>query len=381
MMDSHLSRPSSPPSPDPAALASEFLDRGIEAFDQNERAMAWGWLHKALSVSKSTKDPKGLAAAGWRLSLLKAQQGEVDEAIALCRTAHQAAESVWSRQDMAQSAHLLGNLLCQSGDQEDGMRMLHSAVDLFGELNDVEGQLRAWRTIGGILRKRGSYYEAIEAWKRCLVVYNQRGDLNDQARLHSAIARSWMRIGDNGQTITHALASLGRHRHLESDRIDGDLKLLTKLRRRMGGDAFTAGVSQHLDPEGVGMVIGMVAQYDARKARQRAARALAEATSDLSEAEQGLISAAPASVAVPDTAARPTPPSVTDPVAEIASELKARDGLYGDTLDTWEDTFWDSRRARLPQQPWQIWVLAGFGTVIGVMTVMVILSVGTLIFR
>lgn len=343
--------------------------------------MAWGWLHKALSVSKSTKDQKGLAAAGWRLSLLKAQQGEVEEAIALCRTAHQAAESVWSRQDMAQSAHLLGNLLCQSGDQEDGMRMLHSAVDLFGELNDVEGQLRAWRTIGGILRKRGSYYEAIEAWKRCLVVYNQRGDLNDQARLHSAIARSWMRIGDTGQTITHALASLGRHRHLESDRVDGDLKLLTKLRRRMGGDAFTAGVSRHLDPEGVGMVIGMVAQYDARKARQRAARALAEATSDLSEAEQGLISAAPAAVAVPDTPARPTPPSVSDPIAEIASDLKARDGLYGDTLDTWEDTFWDSRRARLPQQPWQIWVLAGFGTVIGVMTVMVILSVGTLIFR
>ena len=156
-MDPHLTRPSSPPSPDPAALASEFLDRGIEAFDQNERAMAWGWLHKALSVSKSTKDQKGLAAAGWRLSLLKAQQGEVEEAIALCRTAHQAAESVWSRQDMAQSAHLLGNLLCQSGDQEDGMRMLHSAVDLFGGLNDVEGQLRAWRTIGGILRKRGTW--------------------------------------------------------------------------------------------------------------------------------------------------------------------------------------------------------------------------------
>ena len=344
--------------------------------------MAWGWLHKALSVSMSTQDQKGLAAAGWRLSLLKAQQGEVEEAISLCRSAHQAAESVWSRQDMAQSAHLLGNLLCQSDEQEEGMRMLHSAVDLFGELNDVEGQLRAWRTIGGILRKRGSYYEAIEAWKRCLVVYNQRGDLADQARLHAAIARSWMRIGDTGETITHALAALGRHRHLESERVSGDLKLLSKLRRRMGGDAFTVGVSQHLDAEGVGVVIGMVAQYDAQLARKRAARALAEATSDLSEAEQDLISASSDSAAAPSPPARPSPPPVvSDPIAEIASELKTRDGLYGDTLDTWEESFWDSQRTRLPQQPWQIWVLAGFGTVIGMMTIMVILSVGALIFR
>ena len=345
--------------------------------------MAWGWLHKAIAISMSTNDQKGLAAAGWRLSLLKAQQGDLEEAIKLCRTAHQAAEASWSRPDMAQSAHLLGNLLCQSGEPEDGLRMLHSAVDLCGELNDVDGQLRAWRSIGGTLRKRGDYFEAIEAWKRCLVVYSQRGNLTEQARLHAAIARSWMRAGDTEQTITHVLAALGRHRHLESTRVESDLKLHAKLRRRMGIEAFTLGVGQHLDAEGLGVVIGMIADYEVRQAQKLAAAALAEATSDLSEAEQALIKEASVETPMQSSAYSNTRPSITlstpDPITGIVADLE---NDHDDSLSSWEDSFWSGEVVRrLPQQPWQIWVLAAFGTVIGMMTVMVILSVGALFFR
>ncbi len=377
-MDSHLHRPSSPPSRDPAALASTFLERGVEAFERNERAMAWGWLHKALAISMSSNDQKGLAAAGWRLSLLKAQQGELEEALKLCRTAYQAAESVWSRVDMAESAYLLGTLLCQANEQEEGLRLLHASVDLCGELHDVEGQLRAWRNIGGILRKRGSYFEAIEAWKRCLVVYGQRGELAEQARLHAVIARSWMRIGDTAQTVTHALAALGRHRHLGSDRLESDLKLLSRLRRRMGTEALSASIGGILDAEGLGVVMAMLDDYDARQARIQRAAALAEATSDLSEADGALLGVpAPAepsgSSDVP--AEGDTQPSITlSSPADVLAD--------SDSLSTWEDNFWETDRTlRLPQQPWQIWVLAGFGTIIGMMTVMVILSVGAMILR
>ena len=55
-----------------------------------------------------------------------------------------------------------------------------------------------------------------------------------------------------------------------------------------------------------------------------------------------------------------------------------------DSLSDWNEDFWEGdvdRRQWFVKQPWQIWVLAGFGTIIGMMTVMVILSVGAMIFR
>jgi tetratricopeptide (TPR) repeat protein len=393
-MDSHLSRPSSPPSRDPAALASTFLERGIQAFDENERAMAWGWLHKALAVSMSSNDQKGLASAGWRLSMLKAQQGEIDEAVVLCRTAYEAAEAVWSRVDMAESAYILGNLLFQTSEQEEGLRMMHSAVDLYGELHDVEGQLRAWRNIGGCLRKRGSYAEAIEAWKRCLVVYGQRGELAGQARLHFAIARCWMRLEDYRQALVHNLAALGRHRHLDSPRLESDLKLLSKLRRRIKDDDVFIGDVRHIvdpantEPENLDVVLSMLSDYEARQARIRAAAALAEATSDLSDAERELVgstqavAAAPAPVRPVEIAPRPSATLSTP--AQVLEDRLLTSLEDSDSLSDWNEDFWEGdvdRRQWFVKQPWQIWVLAGFGTIIGMMTVMVILSVGAMIFR
>lgn len=389
-MDSHLSRPSSPPTRDPAALASTFLDRGIKAFDANERAMAWGWLHKALAVSMASKDQKGLAAAGWRLSMLKAQQGETEEALTLCRSAHEAAQTAWSRVDMAESTYLLGNLLCQSDQQEEGLRMLHSAVDLYGELNDVDGQLRAWRNIGGILRKRGSHLEAIEAWKRCLVVYGQRGELAEQARLHVAIARCWVRLEDYRKALVHNLAALGRHRHLESSRLESDLKLLSKLRRRIADDdVFIDDLRQIVDPRGtepdtLEVVLSMLGDYEARQARIRAVTALAEATSDLSAAERELVGGAPAPVVESELPSEgDTRPSITlsTPAEQLLDGLA--DSLEeSDSLSDWDEDFWEEESGRrLSQQPWQIWVLAGFSAIIAMMTVMVLLSVGAMILR
>lgn len=395
-MDSHLSRPSSPPRRDPAALASTFLERGIQAFDENERAMAWGWLHKALAVSMASNDQKGLASAGWRLSMLKAQQGEIDEAVALCRTAHEAAEAVWSRVDMAESAYILGNLLFQTSQQEEGLRMMHGAVDLYGELHDVEGQLRAWRNIGGCLRKRGSYAEAIEAWKRCLVVYGQRGELAGQARLHFAIARCWMRLEDYRQALVHNLAALGRHRHLDSPRLESDLKLLAKLRRRIKDDDVFIGDVRHIvdpantEPDNLEVVLGMLSDYESRQARIRAAAALAEATSDLSEAERELVgSTPPVAVAAEPAPVRPvedtsSPPITLSTSAQVLEKELLTSLEDSESLSDWGEDFWEDdadRRQWFVRQPWQIWVLAGFGTIIGMMTVMVILSVGAMIFR
>lgn len=251
---------------DPRKLAAAFLAQGEEAHARGEEELAWGWLQKAITLARTHGEHRTLAAAGRRLAALCARREEQGVlALALATEARQAAEAAWSRPDIAACDALLGRLRIQQGEVEAGLRSLHLAVDMWGELGLVDPQLDCWRQIGAAHARLGELDAAQVAWGRCLAVLQHRRDLAAQADLHAEVARACGQGGRIDLAITHALAALGRHRHLDHPAVSDDLACLLMLRGSLGGAPFREAISHHLDDDAAQLVEALMDDEDLRR--------------------------------------------------------------------------------------------------------------------
>ena len=298
--------------PTTASLARECLQQGIDAYERGDLPKAWEYLHKALSLSSSAHDKRGIATAGRRLASLKAEHADINGAITLCRQAKRAAEEGWCRIEMAECDHMLGTLLCRDEKYADGIRRLQRAVDMWGELGSVDGQLRSWKEIGDAMGRHGDTHGAIDAWQRCLLVYRKRDDAEGQANCHAALADCWFRLDQPDQAVKHALAALGRHRHIGSVRTSADLQLLLRLKEHLGVMMFDHTVSKLLDQRGKEVVFGLMDAEAVRKAAEASRRGVkAQRFADPRPRTQRQ----PISPALIPPQSRPTNPRKSSPIA------------------------------------------------------------------
>ena len=250
---------------DPRKLAAAFLTQGEDARARGTADLAWGWLQKAIVQARAHDEPRVVAVAGRHLAELCADQGDTATAISLAQEARRAAEASWSRPDLAASDALLGRLWISQGNLDAGLRSLHLAVDMWGELGQVDQQLTCWRQIAAAHAAEGDLDEARVAWGRCLAVLQHRRDLLAQAELHAEVAAACARLGQIDLAITHALAALGRHRHLGHPAVSDDLGGLLELRGALGATPFREALSHHLDEDGLALVEALLDDEDLRR--------------------------------------------------------------------------------------------------------------------
>jgi tetratricopeptide (TPR) repeat protein len=271
--------------PDPLQLAATFVEKADDARGRDEDELAWGWLQKAMALYRAQKDDRGVATTGRRLAALQARRGDLRSALVQAEEARDAAERSWSREDMAAIEYVIGAVRCQLGEVEVGVRRLHQSVDLWGALGRVDGQLRAWRRIAHAQAVDGDLDAGLSAWTRCLTVYRHKFDLVGEADIHTEAARACANAGRPDLAIHHALAALGRHRHLDHPHTAADLSLMIDIRGQLGGAAFAELLERHLDADATAIVIGLIDAEDARLSPTPP-----DPIADLSEAEAALLS-------------------------------------------------------------------------------------------
>src|SRR5438105_1958104 len=89
------------------------------------------------------------------------RNGRLAEAVACCRAA------VAQRPHNLRALHLLGLLLCDSGERAEGRRGLR-AVEAGRRAGEVAGGARAWSALAGTLADGGRGEEAIAARRRAM---------------------------------------------------------------------------------------------------------------------------------------------------------------------------------------------------------------------
>lgn len=270
--------------PDPQQLAEAFVEKADAARSRNEDELAWGWLQKAMALYRTKRDHRGMAVVGRRLASLQARRGDLRSALEQAERARAAAEKAWSRPDMANIDYVVGAIYCQLGEIEVGLRWLHRSVDMWGELGRVDGQVRAWRRIAHAQAVDGDLEAGLDAWRRCLAVCRHRHDLLGEAEIHAEAARACVNAGRPDVAVIHALAALGRHRHVEHPALADDLVLLVEIQGHLGGSVFRSLVRNQLDESATAMVMGLV---DAEHERQHPPKP--PGPTDLSVAEMSIL--------------------------------------------------------------------------------------------
>lgn len=263
--DELQSAPMAPPAPQ--QLADTFVEKADAARSRGEDELAWGWLQKAMVLYRAEKDDRGIAAAGRRLASLLARRGDLRGALRQAEEARGAAELAWSRPDMASIDYVVGAIHCQLGEVELGLRWLHRSVDMWGELGRIGGQIRAWRRIAHAQSVDGDLGAGLAAWGRCLTVFRHQQDISGEADIHAEIAQACVRAGRPDLALTHVLAALGRHRHLQhAAQVTEDLGLMVDIQGQLGGDAYQESLQQHLDESAASLVSRLVEAEAERRA-------------------------------------------------------------------------------------------------------------------
>lgn len=241
------------------------MEQADQARARSEDELAWGWLQKAMALYRSASEPRGVATTGRRLASLQARRGDLHGALKQAEDARVAAERAWDRLELASIEYLLGVIRCQLGEVELGLKQLHRAVDMYGELGRIDGQVRAWRRIAHAQSVDGDLDAGLAAWGRCLAVCRHTSDMAGEADIHAEAARACANAGRPDLAVSHALAALGRHRHLEdAARTTADLGLLVDVRGQLGGSSFLELLRGHLDEDAAELVTGLVDAEDER---------------------------------------------------------------------------------------------------------------------
>ena len=165
------------------------------------QAAATGWNTHAWQLAWALRD--NLASRGYFHDLLASQ-----------RTALEAARQQGDRQGQARAHSGIGSALGWLGDHREASRHLCSALDLFGELQDIAGQATMHLDLGWILSNQGRNAAALDRAHQALALYCAVGDRIGQATTLGNIGWSYAELGDHHKAVSYCQGALTLHREL-----------------------------------------------------------------------------------------------------------------------------------------------------------------------
>nr|MCM0592175.1 tetratricopeptide repeat protein [Gloeotrichia echinulata DEX184] len=127
------------------------------------------------------EDEKEKAAIIHNLGSLKADRGEIEEAIALYQQSLALFEQIGNVQDKAPTLHNLGILKADRGEIEEAIALYQQSLALFEQIGNVQGKAATLHNLGSLKANRGEIEEAIALFQQSLALKEQIGDVKGKA--------------------------------------------------------------------------------------------------------------------------------------------------------------------------------------------------------
>ncbi|MEJ6486921.1 tetratricopeptide repeat protein, partial [Nostoc punctiforme UO1] len=141
---------------------------------------ALNYYEQALNLCP-TEDERELALIYHYLGILKADKGEVNEAIALYNQSLEIAERIGNVQDKAATLHYLGNIYANKGDVDEAIALYNQSLEIAERIGNVQSKVTTLYQLGNIYANKGDVDEAITLYNQSLEIAERIGDVQSKA--------------------------------------------------------------------------------------------------------------------------------------------------------------------------------------------------------
>ena len=145
-----------------------------------EVAQALKHYQQALNLCPS-EDKQEQASISHCLGILKANRGEIEEAIALYQQSLALKEQIGDVQDKAATLHNLGHLKANKGEIEEAIALYEKSFAINEQIGNVQGKAATLHCLGGLKANKGEIEEAIALFQQSLAIEEQIGDVQGKA--------------------------------------------------------------------------------------------------------------------------------------------------------------------------------------------------------
>ena len=141
---------------------------------------ALNYYQEALNICPA-EDEKELAAIYYYLGMLKADNGDVAQAIALFNQSLEITERIGNVQGKAANLHQLGIIYADKGDVDQAIALFNQSLEITQRIGDVRRKSATLRELGRIYAYKGEVDEAIALFNQSLEITERIGDVQGKA--------------------------------------------------------------------------------------------------------------------------------------------------------------------------------------------------------
>jgi tetratricopeptide (TPR) repeat protein len=255
------------PAEDEGGLASIYNYLGRLKADKGEVDEAIALYNQSLEIFERIGDVQGKATTLHNLGYIYANKGEVDQAIALYNQSLEIEEPIGNVQGKAVTLHNLGYIYTDKGEVDKAIRLYNQSLEIKERIGDVQGKAATLNDLGYIYADKGEVDQAIALYNQSLeinerignvqgkaatlhnlgFVYANKGDVDEAIRLYNQSLEISQRIGHvRNQAMTlRKLGDLAEQQSEYTKAISYLQPALEILQRLKSPDA--EGVSASLD--------------------------------------------------------------------------------------------------------------------------------------
>ncbi|MEH2387763.1 MAG: tetratricopeptide repeat protein [Nostoc sp.] len=153
------------------ARSEQELGEVIKAQDHYQQALD----------SCPIEDKQEKAAIIHNLGYLKANSGEIEEAIALYQQSLALTEQIGNVQTKAATLHEMGRLKANTGEIEEAIALYQQSLALNEQIGNVQGKAATLNNLGYLKANSGEIEEAIALYQQSLAITEQIGDVQTKA--------------------------------------------------------------------------------------------------------------------------------------------------------------------------------------------------------
>ncbi|PHJ62031.1 hypothetical protein VF14_07420 [Nostoc linckia z18] len=153
---------------------------GVCEHQMGEVERALNYYEQALNLCPA-EDEQELASIYYYLGILKANKGEVDDAIALYNQVLEIDERIGDVQGKAATLHNLAGIYADKGEMDEAIALYNQSLEIFERIGDVQGKATTLQNLGIIYASKGEVDEAIALYNQSLEINERIGNVQGKA--------------------------------------------------------------------------------------------------------------------------------------------------------------------------------------------------------
>jgi tetratricopeptide (TPR) repeat protein len=247
-------------------------------------------LHETYDGAQQRRAPIVACRAAYCLATIEARAGRYGQAVALARSALDAAGGLGAGEFALRGEIqlLLGTALSQLGRLADAADAYRAARTMFEEAAEPDRAGKALYELGAMLSSEGNHAGALLQFERARSVLEQHEISRHLSRVSDEAGTLSMRMGESSDAVAHFTASLALKERLRD--VPGQCRILTELAKCLHAAGDSERAHELAEQAAARSRDAALPEEEARA--QALIGTLAAAAGDLREAQRALVSAA-----------------------------------------------------------------------------------------